>query len=251
MNSSIQLNGDVLQVIFQQLEDKDLRNCEAVCRQWRDISLGVTLWKRFFDGKSKSFPLWRRAQKKLESNQLTLRYEQYRGVCKEILQEERHWRTGIFTTFTYDVNRGVSFTLTIGDDCAVWNYRPRAHPETCKGFAFLDTQSMKITEIPLYGESKIENGMLVSKIGRTVKIWNPKMNWILNEVPGGSSPFSSRQVFPAGELVVCYSYSRNSRERFEVWNMENPPTLLRSRICDDRMWTISEVDNQFIVRSQC
>jgi F-box-like len=66
-----ELDEDVLHMIFQQLEGEDLVNCENVCRQWRDILLAGTPWRRLFDRNKDSSPLWRRAQRILESNQLT------------------------------------------------------------------------------------------------------------------------------------------------------------------------------------
>jgi hypothetical protein len=125
-----QLNEDVLGVIFQQLEGKDLLSCVLVCRQWRDILWAGILWKRIFQEKTKSSPFWRRAQKKLESDQLTLRMDQYQGVCKEVVQVKSNWRTGNFKTFAYLVNRGEFFRLTLGDDCAAWDYWPRVTPAT-------------------------------------------------------------------------------------------------------------------------
>jgi F-box-like len=58
-----ELDEDVLQLIFKRLEGEDLVNCEAVCRQWRDILLAGTPWRRLFNRNKVSLPLWRRAQK--------------------------------------------------------------------------------------------------------------------------------------------------------------------------------------------
>ena len=245
------MDEDVLHMIFQHLEGKDLLNCETVCRQWRAILHRGTPWKRFFYGKTESFPLWRRVQKKLESDLATLRTNQYRGVCKEILQAERNWHTGNFTTSAYLVNRGDFFTLTIGDDCVAWDYWPRRH-DTFDGCAFLDMESMKITEIPVFDcWPKIVNGMLVRnnyKAARsTVDIWNPKMNWTINAEEDG---FYVGQIFSGSGLILCVSGASCWRKRLQVWKMGNPPTLLRSRIFEDFKWTIFQMDQQFIVASQ-
>jgi hypothetical protein len=66
------LGDDVLQMIFQQLDGKDLVKCEVVCRQWRDVLLSGTPWRRLFHRKIKCSHLWRKEQKKLEKNQRTL-----------------------------------------------------------------------------------------------------------------------------------------------------------------------------------
>ena len=60
------LSYDVLLMIFQQLDGEDLVNCEAVCRQWRDVLLAGTPWRRLFHRKVNYSHLWRKEQKKLE-----------------------------------------------------------------------------------------------------------------------------------------------------------------------------------------
>ena len=52
-----ELDKDVLLMIFQQLEGEDLLNCEAVCRQWREILLAGTPWRRLFYQNKASSPL--------------------------------------------------------------------------------------------------------------------------------------------------------------------------------------------------
>ena len=59
-------------------------------------------------------------------------------------------RTGNFTKFTYLVHRGDFFRLTIGDGCVAWNFWPSVEPPTFEGCVFLNTESMEVTEIPLY-----------------------------------------------------------------------------------------------------
>ena len=154
------LGVDVLLMIFQQLEGEDLVNCEAVCRQWRDILLAGTPWRRLFHRNKESSPLWRKAQKKLEKNQQTLRTEQYRDVCGEILHLNRNWRTGCSTKFTYPVVEQ-SYFVTISDEYVSWNYR-FGNGERRNRCAFLDTESMKITEIILDYKCHKINEMLVS-----------------------------------------------------------------------------------------
>ena len=245
---SNELGVDVLQMILQQLDGEDLVNCEAVCRQWREILLDGTPWRRLFHRNKESSPLWRRAQRTLEKNKPTLRTEQYRGVCKEILRVKCNWRTGNFTKFTYPVSRGLDFALTISDDYVVWQFWSSVESDTYDGFAFLDTESMEITEIPVYCWSENVEGIIVRRdctdTGSTVNISNPKFNWTINEE---EDDFNSRQICPGGQLVICYSSSRNRGTRIEVWKMGNPPTLLRARTCEDHDLFIGKVDERFMV----
>ena len=236
-------------MIFQQLEGELLVKCEAVCRQWPDILKSETPWKRLFDRQVACSPLWRRAQKKLESNSLTLRLEEYQDICKDILQMECNWRTGNLTKFTYKVNRCDHFILTIGEDYVAWDFRPFENFGSHEGFALLDTESMKITKVTLCGWYELVNGMLVrwdyTDTGRCmVHIWNPKINWLINEEEKG---FNARQICCGNELMACHSTCLNGGERIEVWKMGNPPTLLRTRTFEDRKFFISNVDERFIV----
>jgi hypothetical protein len=239
-------------MIFQHLEGEDLMNCEAVCRQWRDILLAGTPWRRLFDRNKEKLPLWRRAQWTLEKNHVpTFRTDQYRGVCKEILQVKRNWRTGNFKKFTYEVRRPDYFRLTIGDDYVNWDYWPSVKPEIDEGCTFLDTESMEITEIP-YFMCEIVDGLLVRRdytdTGRTVNIWNPNFNLTIDE---GDDCFNARDISSGGGLIVCHSTCLDERERIEVWKMGNPPTLLRTRIYEDRHLYIWKVDERFIVAVSC
>jgi F-box-like len=152
------LGDDVLLMIFQQLEGEDLVNCEVVCRQWRDILVTGTPWRRLFLRNKENLPLWRKAQRILEFDQLTLRTDQYRNVCKSVIQGKRNWRTGNYTTVTCSTNRPDSFTLTIGENHVAWNALQLW--QTYEKCVFLDTESMEIKEIPLYYSYNIMNGIL-------------------------------------------------------------------------------------------
>ena len=251
ISQSNQLGADVLHMLFQQLEGEDLLNCETVCRQWRDILLAGTPWRRLFQRNKESSPLWRRAQRILEKNQPTLRTDQYRVVCKDILQVKCNWRTGRFTKFIYPVARPDCFALTIADDCVAWDYRPSVEPETYNGCTFLDTESMQITEIPLYCWPEIVDGLLVrtdyKNTVRTVNISNPKFNWTIKIEDGDDEGFSVSEIRSGSGLIVCESYSRNRGTRIEVWKMGNPPTLLRNRIFGDPNLHILKADERFIL----
>jgi F-box-like len=133
-----------IHLLIESIECEDLVNCEAVCRQWRDILFAGTPWKRLFDRNKQKLSLWRRAQRTLEKNHVpTFRTDQYRDVCKEILQVKCNWRTGNFRKFTYLVDRPDCFRLTISDDYLAWDYWPKVEPRTFEGCAFLDTESME------------------------------------------------------------------------------------------------------------
>ena len=142
------LGVDVLLMIFKHLEVEDLLNCEAVCRQWRTILLTGTPWRQLIHRKVHYSHLLRKEQKKSEANQL--RTEQYRDVCKKILQVSRNWRMGRFKKSVYSLNKCIcnddsGTQIVIGDDYVVWDITYEK-PQYYNGCAFLDTESMEIKQ---------------------------------------------------------------------------------------------------------
>jgi hypothetical protein len=245
-----ELGADVLLMIFQQLEAEDLVNCEGVCRQWRDILATGTPWRRIFLRNKENLPLWRKAQRMLEWNQLTLLTDQYRDVCKSVLQGTCNWRTGNHTAIAYSSNRPDPFALTIGEDCVAWNTLPLVEWQTNERCVFLDTELMEITEIPLSYSYFIMNGTLVrmhrNNAGRMVNVWNPKFSWTITEEEDDLE--LRKTLCSASGLILRYFSSLDRGDRVEVWKTGNAPTLLRSRTFEaKRLLHIRQVDDRFIV----
>jgi F-box-like len=253
ISQSNELGTDVLQMIFHGLEGEDLLNCEAVCREWRDILLAGTPWRRLFHRKIASFPVWRRAQNILESNQLILRTEEYRDACKNILQVNRNLRTGNFTKWTYPVRRRLKF-LAISDDYLVCYLKRTENDETCGWYAFLDIESKEIKETRLDSGHHVPNQIRmelfwdVHRFGESgVDIHYPKNEWFSNVMNEEDNGFRARQISYGSKLIVCYSACANNRERMRIWKMGNPPILLQDRTFEDRDFRICTVDERFIV----
>ena len=78
----------------------------------------------------------------------------------------------------------------------------------------------------------------------TVNIWNPRFNWTIKK--DGVS-----QIRSGSGLLVCKSYSPYRGTRIEVWKLEIPPSLLRTRTFEDHPMFIWKVDERFIVVVSC
>ena len=252
INQSNQLGVDVLQMIFQQLDGEDLVNCEAVCRQWHDILLTGTPWRRLFHRKIHYSPSWRKEQKKLEKKEQTLQTEQYRDVCRKILQVNRNWRTGNLTKATYPVDSTdiCAARVTISDDYVAWRFSRHEDGRYRKWCAFLDSTSTEMTIIPLVSWCGDFNGMLVSwpnpeNGSFSVEIRAPQNNWHVNV--RNQENFDVRQIFFGSDLFVCYSAYAGNQDRIRIWRVGNPSTLLHDRTFEDRNMRILKVDEQFIV----
>ena len=250
INQSNQLGVDVLQMIFQQLDGEDLVNCEAVCRQWHDILLAGTPWRRLFHRKINYAPSWRKKQKKLQKKEQTLQTEQYRDVCRKILLVYQNWRIGHFTKLIYPTAQNSAFNLTMSDDYVAWGFVRIENEERRRGCAFLDTDSMEITEIPLLSGYKVLNEMAVLWANSTrsvVEIRDPKNNWTVNVMNEDENVFHFCKMSFGSKLLVQYYRLDCVRERIKIWKLGNPSTLLHDRTCEDRNFEILKVDKQFIV----
>ena len=80
----------------------------------------------------------------------------------------------------------------------------------------------------------------------TVNIWNPRLNWTIKE-----DGFSVSRIRSGSGLLVCKSYSPYRGTRIEVWKLEIPPSLLRTRTFEDHPMFIWKVDERFIVVVSC
>ena len=251
------LSDDVLLMIFQQLEGKDLVKCEALCRRWRSVLLAGTPWRRFFHRKVTLSHLWRKEQEILERNQQTLQTGQYRDVCRNLLQVERNWCTGRFEKTVYSSDEiggdhGWLRNMTISDDYVAWNafdYSENgAHRSGC---FFLDKESNEITKFPPVLGYQTLNEMEVRFANSTeseVIVRDPKNQWTVNVGDAEENGYGYRQItFGSGRLVEYTRSQNGGTERLRIWKMRNQPTLLHERTFKDRNLEIYKVDEQFIV----
>ena len=260
------LGEDVLQIIFQHLDAEDLLKCEAVCRQWRDILLAGTPWRRLYHRNIVRLPQWRDVQKELELDQKTLPTEQYRDICKGILRRllDRNWRSGHFTKLTYPVdsdrtNNDFSCSqwsrISISNDYVSWALSPFRNGQCQPPCVFLDTESKEIIEFPIPTDRWKLNEMLVfwrDRRAGILEIVDPKNRWVVNVWEGIDEEDKTRKRhfnFAFGsKLLVTYCNLFNSDSgRMRIWKIGNPPVLLHDHLCkyDD----LVKVDERFIVFS--
>jgi F-box-like len=245
---------DVLQTIFQQLEGEDLLNCEAVCRQWQNSLLSGTPWRRLFNRQVARSPAWQRVQKILEKNQRILRTEEYRDICKNILQAKRNWRTGNFAKFIHSLDsmQTFPFRITMNGDCVVWNALcPSVNGEYRKEHSFLDTESMEITDIPEFADLITISEILFSahRISRKLEVIDSNKR-VYSLYDGREDDSRLYNFVFESKLLAVSSYNMNSHSgRIQIWKLESPPILLNDRTFS-QLWDqldIFKVDERFIV----
>jgi F-box-like len=98
---------EVLLVIFDYLDAEDLRRCEAVCQQWRNVLLNGITWRRLFNRLIVSSPQWRQVWRNFVPDENELQTARYRSLCRTIMQQlkpvDRNWRTGNYKIITNKV----------------------------------------------------------------------------------------------------------------------------------------------------
>ena len=260
------LGEDVLQIIFQHLDAEDLLKCEAVCRQWRDILLAGTPWRRLYHRNIGRLRLWRKAQKKLESDQKTLPTEQYPGICKGILtclqQVDRNWRRGHFAILTYPVSSYCARYISMNEDYVAWDisrYRASYKGLYGKTCAFLNTESMENNETLTYFSflkhlsfvGCYSEMLLFHRTFGNLEIANRKTRCVVNVWDGLDEEEKKSLCYKFGsKLLVTYCYFQGSDSkgiRIRIWKIENPPVLVHDRLC--KYDELVKMDDQFIVFS--
>ena len=106
-NSPGILGEDVLLLIFEFLDVKNMCNCEAVCSQWRTVLKSETPWRRLLGRQIALSDLWRQAWQSMGLDDKKLTDVQCRTVCRAVGQYMRemddNWRTGNLRLTKYDL----------------------------------------------------------------------------------------------------------------------------------------------------
>ena len=122
-NPANQMSDDVLQVIFDYLDEKDFLRCEVACRRWRNFLQSATPWRRLFHRKLISSGKWRQLWRSFGVDKTKLPSGHYRGLCKALIHEineiDRNWRHGNFKKTSNRTNFLFGSRVTIGNDCIV------------------------------------------------------------------------------------------------------------------------------------
>jgi hypothetical protein len=123
-----------------------------------------------------------------------------------------------------------------------------------EGVFFLDTKSMKLTEIPLVSEQHVSQEMAVcwaDRASSVIEVRDPKNHWIINVKNAEENDYIHRQISLGSGRLVEYTRSENcGTERIRVWRMGNPPTLIHDRTRRDPNLEMYKVDEQFIAAKE-
>ncbi len=110
----------VLLKIFDYLNEEDLRRCETVCRQWRQVLLSGEPWQRLFQRKIISSQQWRQVGRNFVPDEKKLQTEHYRSICMasihELKQIYQNFRTGNYMETSEKVDSFHNSDVIIGCD---------------------------------------------------------------------------------------------------------------------------------------
>jgi F-box-like len=129
LQTSNHLAEDVLLLIFDHLNVRDLMKCEAVCSQWRRVLLTETPWRRLFRRLIRSSICWQKGWRNLKIDAEGTQAVSHRALCKTILQQlkevYRNWSSANFKESfvpikfwrTRQQSNNRSLDLKLGNDC--------------------------------------------------------------------------------------------------------------------------------------
>jgi len=226
------LNEDVLLKVFQYLNEKDLENCENVCDQWKNLLLAGLPWKRLCHRKAEMSLTWRNALK----NAKPTTTREFRSICLDMFSEiRRNWCDGSFMKSVLSTN-GRIYHVDFFEDKLIWNiYRNDRRTRPTRGFQFLDTESLEISEMSSvpYLEITNEDGDIfwpynnLGNLKVEIHLPNRKIQMqILNDEAKG---FRFRKVLFTGEQLVCLSINMHGTRRLRIWKVGNPCILLHDK----------------------
>jgi F-box-like len=230
---------DVLLQIFQYLDGKDLLRCEAVCRQWRQVMLAGTPWRRWLNQRSPSpelRPFWQRARQNDS-------FQDYRAICRYILLLDYNWRRGKYETSSLTLNN-VGEVITSGDYIYCFINEGNSHPMIILDKTF---QVRTIGRMAFEGELlHCYKNMAIYVHLKKIKFVDCSVGHVISELPveGYSSVMNCR--FNGELLTVRFDGLVDNWLR--VWRVENDYstiTLIKeiNIICD----RLLEMDDKYIV----
>ena len=256
-----QFDGVVLLVIFDQLDYQDLLRCEAVCRQWRNVLLSGTPWRRLFHRKIISSEQWRDIVRILGVDVKKLETVHYRSLCRGIIHElkpnVRNWRNGKFQeTSSTRYFKNISDIAVWGDRIAVYSWSK----DSRQTFDFLNRTSLQVIS-----SMKIPDESFAVTNTEIVVVWDKKNIKILdtNGQLISEVPELDEGERPTCALIWCCLsddhmavLSRAKRqEKLSLWDVSNPlrVTRLKSQRFNlglrFRLHSSMKMDEQFIAVS--
>ena len=231
---------DVLLLIFQHLDGKDLVHCEAVCRQWRQVMLTGTPWIRWLKQRSASpelRPFWHR----MGLDETNLQFQDYRAICRDIVrylnQQDNNWRHGKYEESSLECNADYA---TISGN---YTYCPKKKwdPYGTTAVTILDktSQVRAINRIDVEGELlQFYNNIVIYKCRDKIKFADYSDGHVISELTVG---WSIRNYRFNGKLLAV---------RFDdhlcVWKVENDNMTMLKRLEIISDFSL-EMDGKYIV----
>jgi F-box-like len=243
-NPANQLSDDVLLVIFENLDDEDLIQCETVCRQWRKVLLSGKPWARFFQRKIVSSPQWRQDWRNFVPDENKLQTAHCRSLCRAIIQDlkqvDRNWRTGNFKKTSRKVdsfnNEYTDYDMyfVIGCDYIALD----SYGEYKDNLKFLHRSSLKLKSFIV-----IPGGWAATTNAEIAVLWNEKIIKILDtdgqlisEVPeldeGERISWKLVSCCLSNDQMAVLSRTKGE-EKLSLWNVRNPANA----ICLKSRWS--------------
>jgi len=268
-NSTSNLNEDVLSEVYGHLDFEELVQCEAVCRQWREILLNGPIWKRWFQKQVALSPSWREIWKKMAIDKNALEPAYYRAICRESYRQAKelnnNWCTGQYVprnTLLHLPPSRFAYRSYFYDDWIVvassgYDHHSR---EIMTYLYFFMKNSSHVTECitlpPNHDFRYTDENFLICSRRSNVYIFDRRIDKFTVQINEDEGRYIQCATLYNGLLGVLSQQRYNGRFLLSVWNVENPSriALLKQFSFDVDYclnWTAFDVsitiDEQFIV----
>jgi F-box-like len=219
MNSFI-LYEDVLLLIFEHLNDKDLIQCEAVCRQWRQVLLTGPPWKKWLNKQRNTSPAVRQFWQKCRPDEQNLKFEDWRAIYRNMLfylkELDKNWRTGRCITRIIPLD-DYCLDLQISNNWIAW----MCFDDFLNNLEMkcLDRTTMHVNTFPIDLKGylgKVENNVVIFQCREGLKFVDCNDGHVINEVPVTGDPIIGQCCFNGKLLVAPFVESNLVR----VWRVE-------------------------------
>ena len=207
---------EVLLMVLQHLDARDLARCEAVCRHWREVILSGRPWRKWLNNKRTTLPELRQLWQEGKLGKQNIPLEDYKYICQFVLQylkeQNNNWHTG----------RCVRRILQRADyricDLSKSDYGIVVECDNHE-IKFLDTTTMQVTTtVHLEGYlAKVEKNVAIFRSQEGIKFIDCNDGHVINELLLTDDLIMNKYCFN-GKIMVAYSLRNNC---VKVWRVKS------------------------------
>ena len=247
-NTTDFLGHDVFVEIFNFLPERDVRNCELVCKKWKRFTQSLTPWRKVFWNKMKASPVWKESWKATELDEKELKLVQYKDICTRMsiyLQNmDRNWHKGKHKVIQCKVNDCPGVIDVVDGYIACTYFNPFTIDILNRKPPMAVKKTVKV-ERPHQKALLIDTNTLISSHQKTIQFLDVRTDQVIHELNLSYKPVTCCY---GSTLLGANSFVEEGDRHLTIWKMENI-----SDIALVKEWTfqtsiyLQSIDEHFIV----